>query len=75
MCLAALQVFKGVWRMQDADRGGKTCRLSYCLFVRPQVCPASCVALMWRVFPKQQPTPTIGRCRRFGACQEAQVVC
>ena len=47
-CAGLLQVFKGVWRMQEADRGGEHCRLSYCLFVRPQVCPALVSCCGWR---------------------------
>ncbi|KAK9818998.1 hypothetical protein WJX74_000169 [Apatococcus lobatus] len=31
------QAFCGVWRMQQGHLGPQTCRLSYCVFVRPQV--------------------------------------
>jgi hypothetical protein len=39
------QVFKGVWRMQEAERGGQHSRLSYCLFVRPQVRHNCCLRM------------------------------
>lgn len=31
------QVFRGVWRIQEAQRGKEHSRLSYALFVRPQI--------------------------------------
>ena len=31
------QAFQGVWRIQEGQGGGSTARLSYALFVRPQV--------------------------------------
>ncbi|KAK9902244.1 hypothetical protein WJX75_009271 [Coccomyxa subellipsoidea] len=31
------QVFRGVWRIQEGPRGGDSSRLSYALFVRPQI--------------------------------------
>lgn len=32
-----LQAFRGIWRMQPGSSGPGSCRLSYALFVRPQV--------------------------------------
>lgn len=32
-----VQVFRGVWRIQEGRRGEDTSRLSYALFVRPQI--------------------------------------
>ncbi|KAL0024077.1 hypothetical protein WJX79_004144 [Trebouxia sp. C0005] len=31
------QAFRGIWRMQQGSQGPNSCRLSYALFVRPQV--------------------------------------
>ncbi len=35
--LMIVQAFRGVWRMKEGQQGEQTCRLSYSLFVRPQV--------------------------------------
>ncbi len=32
-----VQAFRGIWRMQQGSQGPNSCRLSYALFVRPQV--------------------------------------
>ncbi len=32
-----MQAFRGIWRMQQGSQGPNSCRLSYALFVRPQV--------------------------------------
>lgn len=31
------QAFRGIWRMQQGTQGANSCRLSYALFVRPQI--------------------------------------
>lgn len=31
------QAFRGIWRMQEGSQGNNSCRLSYALFVRPQI--------------------------------------
>ena len=35
--VCGLQAFRGVWRMREGQRGEHSSRLSYSLFVRPQV--------------------------------------
>ncbi len=37
MVIVKVQVFRGVWRIQEGERNNDSSRLSYALFVRPQV--------------------------------------
>ena len=35
--ICGLQAFRGIWRMKEGQQGEQSSRLSYSLFVRPQV--------------------------------------
>ena len=56
-----VQAFRGIWRMQQGSQGPNSCRLSYALFVRPQVwlmhavsedCHCRLIAQLYCIVPK-----------------------